>query len=103
MAPKKYFSGMRKPSLRIAKITTRRAARPATNPQITGSMIVFVLQPERLIKQHDFKRFSIHGEERDTHETENLLAGKNVFNFVLNKRLPSFGLGSSMEPVADIK
>src|SRR5687767_9201198 len=66
-------------------------------------MAVLVLEPERLVKEHDFKSLTIDGEKRNPHQTENAFGRKTVLDLVLDKRLPSFGLGTGMEPIAHVE
>src|SRR5258705_10030958 len=64
---------------------------------------VLVLQPERLIEKYNLKSLAVDGEKRKPHEPEELLAGDNVLDFVANERLPFFGFGFRVQPIADVK
>src|SRR6185369_17705294 len=66
-------------------------------------MAVLVLQPERLVKQHNLESFPVNGEKRNSHQAEDALTGKTAFDFVLNERLPFFCFRPRMEPITDVE
>ena len=70
MTPKKYLSGTLSAELQDRERQHDQDRETGDEARQNQMMAVFVLQPKRLIKKHDFKSLTVDGEKRDPHEPE---------------------------------
>src|SRR5690242_3435288 len=66
-------------------------------------MTVFVLQPERLVKKHDFESLTVDGKKRNPHKPKKFFAAHDILDFAANKGLPLFRFRFCVQPVTDVK